>query len=170
MCKATNRTRIFLFIALLTIALPLRAEGERFALPASGDTVTLRSDEAWEDEQADVIHFSGRFELKGSDWHLSADQATLYGKLDDPESVILNGTPSVILLTPETEGQVRTITGEALRIVYQRDNNRILMEGNASLTRDNNTMRGGEIEYDFVQDYLSAGGTEGVDFKFSGEK
>jgi lipopolysaccharide transport protein LptA len=170
MCKAANRTRISIIATLLALVLPLFAADERFALPTSGDTVTLRSDEAWEDERDDVIHFSGHFELKGSDWYLSGDQATLYGKLDDPETVILNGDPSMIRLMPETGGETKVISGTARRIVYQRDNNRLLMEGNASLTRDNNTMQSGDIEYDFENDSLRAGGSEGVEIKFSAEE
>ena len=39
------------------------------------------------------------------------------------------------------------------------------MEGAASLTRDENTMYGGEIEYDIGEDRIRAGGDEGVRIK-----
>jgi lipopolysaccharide transport protein LptA len=149
--------------------MPLWAEDARFTPPGSGDTVIIRSDDAWEDDQPDIIHFSGEFELKGNDWYLSADQATLYGKLDDPETVILTGSPAVILLTQEDQASISTVTGSALRITYQRDSKRVSMEGNASLTANDNTLYGGAIEYDFEHDQLSAGGTEGVNIQWSGE-
>jgi lipopolysaccharide transport protein LptA len=86
----------------------------------------------------------------------------LYGKLDNPETAILTGTPALILVNTESQGRIQTITGEADRIVYHRETNSLRMEGAASLTRDDNTMHSGKIEYDIEQDVISAGGDEGV--------
>ncbi len=169
MQQAGYSIRIFILIVWPVLAFPLLAAGERFSGFSSGDTVTIHSAEAWEDEEPDIIHFSGGFELKASDWYLSADLATLYGKLDDPETAVLTGTPAFILVNTESQGRIQTITGEAERIVYQRETNSLRMEGAATLSRDDNTMRGGEIEYDIGQDRIRAGGDQGVHLKIKPE-
>jgi lipopolysaccharide transport protein LptA len=86
----------------------------------------------------------------------------LYGKLDNPETVVVTGSPAQILVNTVSGGQISTINGEAERIVYQRSTNSIRLEGNASLSRDEHTMSGGEIEYDIDKDHLRAGGDGGV--------
>ena len=165
MRQTGNSIRILILISWPAIVFSALAADERLSGFSAGDTVTIRSTEAWEDEKPEIIHFSGSFELKASDWYLSSDLATLYGKLDDPETAVLTGSPAVILVSTESRGRVRTVFGEAERIVYNRETNSLRMEGAASLTRDDNTMSSGEIEYDIEQDRIRAGGKEGVYIK-----
>ena len=146
---------------LLSAGLALAA-GERLNGFSAGDTITIQADNAWEDEAPDTIQFSGHFELKARDWYLSADQATLYGNLDDPETAILTGSPANIQLETVSDDRIETITGQASRIVYQRVTNRISLVGGASLSRAGQTMQSEEIEYDIDQDRILAGGSEGV--------
>jgi len=169
MRDAGNSIRILILIGWSALAFPLLAADERLSGFSAGDTVNIRAAEAWESEEPNIIHFSGSFELKASDWYLSADLATLYGKLDDPETAILTGTPAFILVNTESQGRIQTITGEADRIVYHRETNSLRMEGAASLTREDNTMHSGKIEYDIEQDRISAGGNEGVDITIKPE-
>jgi lipopolysaccharide transport protein LptA len=129
---------------------------------SSGDTLTIQSAVARMDELPDIVHFDGGFELRANDWSLSSDQATLYGKLDDPETVILNGAPALILVQTISNGEPSTINGQADQIVYQRASNSILLQGNAVISRNEHSMSGGEIEYNIEKDHLSAGGTGGI--------
>jgi len=169
MRDAGNSIRILILFGWPALALPLLAADERLSGFSSGDTVNIRAAEAWESEEPNVIHFSGNFELKASDWYLSADLATLYGKLDDPETAMLTGSPAFILVNTESEGRIQTITGQADRIVYHRETNSLRLEGAASITRDDNTMHSGKIEYDIEQDRIRAGGDEGVHIKVKPE-
>jgi lipopolysaccharide transport protein LptA len=162
MCRTFYSLLIIIPIAMQVVAPALLAVEERFTGFSSGDTLTIRSTDARMDEEPDIVHFGGGFELRANDWYLSSDQATLYGKLDDPETVVVTGSPAQILIDTVSGGQVSTINGEAERIVYQRSTNSIRLEGNASLSRDEHTMSGGEIEYDIDRDHLRAGGDGGV--------
>jgi len=158
---------LLIITALVTLSLmppPLAAQ-DRIAGFSAGDTLTIRSAGARMDELPDIVHFEGGFELRASDWSLVSDNATLYGKLDDPETVVISGSPASILVNTVSHGQTSTISGQAERIVYQRDSNSIRMEGNASIARDTHSMNGSEIEYDIDTDHLSAGGTNGVYIK-----
>jgi lipopolysaccharide transport protein LptA len=152
---------IITFIASGLVSPPLAAQ-DRITGFSADDTLTIRSTEALMDELPDIVHFKGGFEIRASDWSLVSDNATLYGTLDDPETIVITGTPASILVNTVSHGQTSTISGQAERIVYQRDTNSIRMEGNASIARDTYSMNGSEIEYDIDRDHLSAGGTGGV--------
>lgn len=157
-------------IALQCAAVPLFAAEERISGFSVDDTITIRSSEARMDEQSDIIHFAGGFELRADDWYLSSEQATLYGKLDDPETVVVTGDPAVILVDAVILGRTSVVNGKAAQITYQRSSNSILMEGDASLSRDGHTLNGGEIQYDIGKDLLSAGGSGGVHIRVKPEK
>ena len=154
--------------ALLSAGIALPA-GERLSGFSAGDTVSIHADNAWEDVTPDTIHFIGRFELKAHDWYLSADQATLYGNLDDPETVILTGTPANIQLETVFDDQLEIITGKAAHIVYERATNSIRLVGEASLSRAGQLMQSEEIEYDIDQDRIEAGGGQGVHIRVNPE-
>lgn len=147
--------------ALLSAGLAMSA-GERLNGFSAGDTISIQAENAWEDLAPDTIHFSGHFELKAHDWYLSADRATLYGKLDDPDTAIITGSPANIQLETVSDDRVEAIRGKATRIVYQRVTNRISLVGEASLSRAGQTMQSEEIEYDIDQDRILAGGSQGV--------
>jgi lipopolysaccharide transport protein LptA len=147
--------------ALLSAGLAMSA-GERLNGFSAGDTISIQAENAWEDVAPDTIHFSGHFELKAHDWYLSADRATLYGKLDDPDTAIMTGSPANIQLETVSGDRIDTITGKASRIVYQRVTNSISLVGGASLSRAGQTMQSEEIEYDIDRDLILAGGSQGV--------
>jgi len=153
---------VFCPIVLAGTSLSLFAAENRITGFSVGDTLTIRSAEARMDELPEIVHFDGGFELKASDWSLSADQATLYGKLDDPETVILSGSPAMIRVATMSDGESAMIDGEADEIIYERASNSIRLQGNAFISRNEHSMSGGEIEYDIERDHLSAGGDGGV--------
>ena len=148
--------------ALLTPVAGLYAAEERISGPASHETVTIEASEAWEDESPDIIHFKGNFSLKTSEWSVLAEQATLYGKLDDPETIQLTGAPASIVIHSETVGDRRVISGEASRIVFQKESNSIYLQGDATIVSDDNTLSGNQIEYQIDSDRITAGGEEGI--------
>ena len=162
MFRTLYRIIVFCPILLAGMGHSLFAAENRLTGFTSGDTLTIRSAEARMDELPDVVHFDGGFELRASDWSLSSSNATLYGKLDDPETVILSGSPAMIRVQAVSGGEPATISGEADQIVYQRSSNTIRLEGNAFIARNEHSMKGGQIEYDIGLDHLSAGGDGGV--------
>ena len=139
--------------------------GERLSGFSAGDNITIKAENAWEDTSPDTIHFSGQFEMRANDWFLSADQATLYGNMDDPETAILTGSPAKIQLESQANDRSETVSGQARRIVYQRATNRISLLGEASLSRGSQTMQGEQIEYDIDTDRIQAGGDHGISIR-----
>ena len=146
---------------------------------SSDDTVTITAQRAWEDSEGDITHFSGRFELRAPDWYVSADTAVVYGKLDDPDRLIVEGKPAKIFILRDTEKSTSAsdsnsdskpnIEGVASTIEYYRTTNTLKMRGLAILTRKDNTLSSEIIEYDIDEDSYSAGGEGGINIQFSPE-
>ena len=162
MCRTLYSLLIIIPITMQGFAPALLAAEERITGFSSGDTLTIRSFDARMDEDPNIFHFGGGFELRAKDWYLSSDHATLYGKLDDPETVVISGSPAQILINTISNGETSTINGQAEHIIYQRRSNSIRMEGSAFISRDEHSISGGEIEYDIENYHLSAGGDGGI--------
>lgn len=140
---------------------------------SSDDTVTITAERAWEDAKDDITHFSGRFELRAPDWYVSADSALVYGKLDDPDKLVVEGKPAKIFILRTTQesagssGSEPNIEGTASIIEYYRATNKLKMRGQAVLTREDNTLSSEIIEYDIDEDSYSASGEGGINVQFS---
>ena len=75
---------------------------------SSDDTVTITAQRAWEDAKGGITHFSGGFELRAPDWYVSADNALVYGKLDDPDKLVVKGQPAKIFILRATQDSAST--------------------------------------------------------------
>jgi lipopolysaccharide transport protein LptA len=146
---------------------------------SSDDVVTVTAKKAWEGEEADVIHFSGQFELRAPDWSLEGESATVYGKLDNPTKVIVKGNPARISFlragetanskgTPQEQGDAEErVDGAADIVEYFRATDKLKMRGSASLTRKDSTMASELIEYDVDTDRYSASGEGGINIQLN---
>lgn len=153
--------RLLILVSLIGLAVCAGAQ-ERSIQPAPVEKIIIRSAEAREDAEPDLVHFSGGFELVAEDWDVTADVASLYGKLDSPETVLLGGSPARIRIQAEYLGRKEGIEADAERITYRRDLRRIRLEGSARLRIADQRLTGGEIEYDIDTDRFRAGGEGGV--------
>ena len=125
------------------------------------ETVTVTAEKAWEAEEPNVVHFSGQFELRAPDWALFGDSAVVYGKLDDPDRVVVEGKPARISFLRETDESDTTtdpeerVDGSAAVVEYFRATDKLRMRGEASLTRKDSTLVSDKIEYDVDTDRYS---------------
>jgi lipopolysaccharide transport protein LptA len=126
------------------------------------DKISIRSNQAWEDTEPDIIHFRGDFSLTAADWFVSADSATLYGNLDDPETVILTGEPALFRVLATHGRGDETVAGDARQITYLRRLQVVRLEQDAQLSWGDSVIRGGEIEYEIETDRFRARGSGGV--------
>ena len=140
---------------------------------SSEDTVTITAQRAWEGEEVDVIHFSGNFELQAPDWSMAGDKAVVYGNLDNPDRVIVEGGPARISFLREAEGSSgeavseEKVDGEASVVEYLRATDKLIMTGAAQLVRKDSTLASELIEYDVDTDRYSAGGEGGIKIEYS---
>ena len=139
---------------------------------SSDDTVTITAERAWEGEEPDVIHFSGNFELYAPDWSMSGDTAVVYGKLDDPDRVIVEGNPATVSFLRESEdgtGDAESgerVDGEASVVEYFRSTDKLIMRGSSRLVREDSNLTSEIIEYDVETDRYSAGGEGGINIEY----
>lgn len=151
----------FLTASLLAVSATIAAAGK--------ETIIVQADEAWEDNSVEAVHFRGHFEIRGSDWSLIADRATLYGPLDDPDRIVAQGTPALVHFQQDGAGGKQPVEGQGRKIEYRRDADRIVIRGEARLRKNKNEMHSGLIEYDRKADTFKAGGNGGVRFSFTPE-
>ena len=140
------------------------------------DTVTITADRAWEAQEPNVIHFSGKFVLHAPDWSMTGDTAVVYGELDDPDRVVVEGKPATVSILRESDaagGETdpgERVKGEANRVEYLRSTDRLIMKGSAWLLREESKLGSERIEYDVDTDRYSAGGEGGINFEYTPEE
>lgn len=137
---------------------------------SSDDTVTITADRAWEAEEPNVIHFSGNFELHAPDWSTSGDTAVVYGNLDDPDRVIVEGSPATVSFLRDSEDDTdpgERVDGEASLVEYFRSTDKLIMKGSSRLVREDSNLTSEIIEYNVETDRYSAGGEGRVNIEYT---
>jgi len=161
---------VYPLLTFLFCVQPVLADTLEFS---SDDTVMVTAQRAWEAEENDVLHFSGGFELRAPDWALLGDTAVVYGKLDNPDRVVVTGKPAKISFLREEEEDAQAsdpgerIDGTASTVEYLRSTDKLIMRGAASLQRKDSILVSDVIEYDVDTDRYSAGGEGGINVRFS---
>ena len=57
------------------------------------NTILVSADEVWEEPEQEIFHFRGKFEIRTPRWAVLADEATVFGRLDDLERIVAEGSP-----------------------------------------------------------------------------
>ena len=124
------------------------------------ETIVIRADRAWEEpDEREVLHFQGNFELISPDWTLYADEADLYGPLDDPHRLVARGAPALLTILDREE----RVIGRGEIIEYVRETDIITLTGNAELEGDSLSMKSAEIVYDVGEERLKSSASSGVE-------
>lgn len=129
---------------------------------ADRDTVVVRAKRVWEDLQPDILHFDGGFDMRTEKWRILADKATLYGPINDPDRIEVNGSPAKIWLLERNESD-DPIYGEGARAEYLNAAQLLRLMGDAVLIERDNRLTSSEIEYDLTTERFNAGGNQGVE-------
>lgn len=129
------------------------------------DVVSIRADTAWEDTEPGVVHFEGRFEMQVRDWLVLADRAVLYGKLDDPDRVVLEGSPARLELSYTLGELTQIVQGRASKIMYDREAAQIRLSGDALMGQGDKILHSGEIDYDIRTDRFRTKGETGISIR-----
>ena len=126
------------------------------------ETISISADEAYEDTEPGVLHFSGHFLMQSQDWRLESAHATVHGQPDRPDRVLLQGSPARFLITrSQGDGQNR-VEAAAPVVEYQRSDNLLKLSGGAMLKLDQEVIRSKLIEYNISTDRYRAEGVDGV--------
>lgn len=152
-----NKTVLFSLLSLISahcIATPL-GEG-------AFDTISIKADEASEDEQSGVLYFRGHFLMQSNDWRLTSTQATVYGSPNKPDRVYLEGSPARFHVARTSDQGQSPVEASAAVVEYLRAANKLTLTGSATLMLKDEIIRSTFIEYDINTNRYKAGGADGV--------
>lgn len=171
--QSTSSCLAFLVLVLLADVQAGLADAADFS---SDDTITITADRGWEGQDADIIHFAGNFTLYAPNWSMTGDTAVVYGKLDNPDKVIVKGGPATVSFLRKDDDQPNAadarekVTGVADVVEYHRATDKLTMRGAANLIRKESTLGSQTIEYDIATDRYSASGEGGIDIQYNPEE
>jgi lipopolysaccharide export system protein LptA len=153
----------FTTVALVVIALYAGHNEAADVLRLSdNDTIVVAADESWEDLYQDIIHFRGNVEIQTTAWAVKADRVIIYGKLEDVERIVADGSPLYFMVSRSAAGEDDPVVGEGQQLEYRKSSGKLSLSGNAILSGEGQTIRSSEIHYDLEQQKVEAGGPEGV--------
>ena len=126
------------------------------------ETITISADEAYEDIRPGTLHFKGHFVMQSLEWRLESSHATVFGRLDRPDRVILKGVPARFLSTLDDDQKQLFVEAEAGEMEYLRTTNMLQLTGGAFLKLEDEEIRSKVIKYDIGTKRYWAGGVDGV--------
>ncbi len=126
------------------------------------DTISISADEAREDEDSDILHFSGRFIMHSSDWRLTSRHATVYGRPDRPDKVHLEGVPAHFRINRTDSDGDEQVEAIAPVVDYVRSANLLKLSGGAVLKLGDEAIHSDTIEYNISTNRYRASGAGGV--------
>jgi len=126
------------------------------------ETVSISADEAYEDIRPGILHFNGHFIMQSHNWLLKSAQATVYGRPERPDKVVLEGSPARFLINHNQGAGQHTVEATAPVVEYQRSTNMLRLSGGAMLKLDGEVIRSNVIEYNISTDRYRAAGADGV--------
>jgi len=138
------------------LMLPASSIAAKFTLPTERPIV-VRADSASNDPEANVTTFRGHFELQGTDWPMQADEATVYGPIENPQRVLVIGKPARIWV--RRKGVERDVEAQADEIEYTRGLDVMRLSGNARIVESGrHVLEGDHFEYDLNTNRVKQGG------------
>jgi lipopolysaccharide transport protein LptA len=151
--------KALLFSLLISIISPCGAAplGEN-----AFETISISAEEAIEDETPGILHFKGQFLMQSSDWRVTAMLATVYGSLNKPDRIYLEGEPARFRVTSAGDAGKGPIDASALVVEYLRDTDKLKLSGQATLVLGDEVISSDYIEYDITANRYLAGGNDGV--------
>lgn len=136
----------------------IRADAARETRGDRDNTAASQTTGSQPDERA--LHFDGNFSLEAPDWFVTSDTAVLYGDVDDPIRLEVEGAPARVW-TLDEQGNLE-VDATAKVIKYFRHNDRLVLSGDAELVEQGNRLRSSSIDYDLAERRLVATGKGGV--------
>jgi lipopolysaccharide transport protein LptA len=146
-------------VLLATMLLPANAVLARDIVI---ETISISADEAREDTEPGILHFTGHFIMQSEDWQLESARATVHGQPDRPDKVYLQGSPARFLISRQQGNDQSRVEATAPEVEYQRSGNLLKLSGGAMLKLDGEVIRSKVIEYNISTDRYRAEGVDGV--------
>ena len=151
-------------IALIVLVLYAGLSDAKDVLRLSdATTIIVAADESWESENEEQINFRGHVEIRTPQWSVMADQAIVYGNLEDVSLIVAEGAPVYFIYASNSDDDAGDVVeGKGRHLEYNREARSLSLSGDADLKSAGRTMRSSKIDYNLEEQQLNAGGPEGV--------
>ncbi len=129
----------------------------------AGEAILIRADRAWEERLGDetVLSLAGSFAMSGDRWSIEADSASVFGDVENPERIEIQGSPARASFTDD---RGRVAKAEGRQIVYRYQQELVEIHGDAKLNNEDLSIVSSRIVYDLGQQRLQSSGEDGIEF------
>ena len=103
------------------------------------------------------------------DMILKAHSASLFGRLENPERLVLKGAPANFTLLADGQDRDNIIRAEAQEIIYNRDTRWVSLNGGARLSQGDRVLSSIAIEYNIDTDRFRTRDQTGVEINANTE-
>ena len=125
------------------------------ALPDDRDQpIRINADQLLRDDKLGLTVYTGEVHMSQGSLHIAADQITIYGSGENADRIVAEGQPATLEQQPDPDkGRVHA---RADTIEYYQIEERVHLEGNASIEQDGATVSGETIDYFIAEQLVKA--------------
>ena len=151
----------FSFPLLLLLLLLLQQSANVYALESDKSSpILIEANQVAMAEKTGVSTYTGDVKLEQGSIRIQADSIVVYTNNKKLQRIIATGKPALFSQQPDKQSQ--RVDASANHVEYASTSGMLLLLDNAKMQQGSNSFSGNKIEYDTVNDILSA--------KSSGEK
>jgi lipopolysaccharide transport protein LptA len=148
--------RVLMMVAGLAWCQSVPAEsGSDSGLTVQHDTVVVHAQLARQSDGRQEFHLSGDLRLHSTEWEIRADNSTLSGQLEDPELIVVRGSPARI--TVQRDGDARPFEGAGYYLEFDPQRETLRLNGDATVHRGGQSISSDAIRYWLERDTFAAG-------------
>ena len=144
-----------LAIAVVTIAGVCQSVHAENVYAILDDAIIVRARKAHEAENGSVMFLQGGLELRAPEWRIDANRGEIFGKLEDPDRIVVDGDPARISVSRSDDGEI--FDGRGQHIEFEPNGRTVKLEGEAVVVKGRQSIRSPSIEYALDEDKFSAG-------------
>lgn len=143
-------------LLLLSVLVSLGAQ----ALPTDRDQpIHIEADKATRDQKQGITTYQGRVVMDQGSIHIEADQVIIYSQEKKVGRILATGSPARFQQQPAPDKQVIKANGQ--RLDYRVADDKLTIEGDASVTQEGSQISGDLINYNIHLAVVEAGALTG---------
>jgi lipopolysaccharide export system protein LptA len=118
------------------------------------EPITIEADKAKVDEKQGISTYTGNVLLRQGGIQIKAETLTVHSLEGELEKVVATGAP--VTYFQKGDAEASDISGEARRMEYFANENRLVLLESAKLSQGPNQFKGNRITYDTLREVVSA--------------
>lgn len=139
----------------LFLSAPAAIANELPPLLPLDDVVFISAQQGHQGIDQDEFEARGALRMRGAQWEIYADRATVYGPLRDPESIRVAGTPARIVY--RRNGDDEPLEGHSELLEFEPRRDIVRLESGAKIVKGRQSISSETIKYLLERDTFTAG-------------